>query len=339
VTQVVDEPTTFEFDGKTYEPNNFHEEWHGQVSLREALAHSMNVPTVKFAEMVGYENVAELARDAGLETTRGTPAEALGSYEATPLEIASAYTTFSNHGTWVKQSSIREVVDENGKLVWKNNPVEREILDNRVAYMVTNLMEEVLRSGTAAKARSLGFALPAAGKTGTSHDAWFVGFTTKLLCAVWVGFDDDTEMPLQGADAAMPIWVEFMKRAHRYREYRNVSEFDVPDGVITAQIDPLSGKLATTGCPQSRSEVFIAGTQPMEYCPLHGGAGRTLIAGWDTPESAGAGRPDDTAQGAASGGKPAKPGAAKQPKPPAASAPQQPPKKRGFWDTIKAIFK
>jgi penicillin-binding protein 1B len=285
VSQVMDEPTTFVFDDKTYEPNNFHEEWHGRVTLRQALAHSMNIPTVKFAETVGYETVAELARAAGLTTTRGTPAEALGSYEATPLQMASAYTTFSNGGAWMQQNAISEVRDQTGKLVWHHTPVTREVLDPRVAYMVTSLMEEVLRSGTGAAARTRGFQLPAAGKTGTSHDAWFVGFTTRLLCAVWVGFDDNTEMPLEGAKAALPIWTEFMKRAHSYREYRNVAEFQAPDGIVTAEIDPLSGELATAACPQRRAEVFIAGTQPTDYCRLHGGNGRTLIAGWDTPET------------------------------------------------------
>jgi penicillin-binding protein 1B len=252
--------------------------------------------------------------------------------------MASAYTTFSNQGTWMKQFSIREVADENGKVIWRYKPVEREILDRRIAYMITNLMEEVLRSGTAAAARSRGFTLPAAGKTGTSHDAWFVGFTTKLLCAVWVGFDDNTEMPLDGAKAAMPIWVEFMKRAHRYREYKNVGEFDVPDGIVTVQIDPLSGKLATTGCPQVRSEVFIAGTQPVDYCPLHGGAGRTLITGWDTPESGGVNR-EEPGAGGSSGGKLAKPRPAQQAETQQKDKPQEPSKPHGFWDRIKSIFK
>jgi penicillin-binding protein 1B len=287
VSQVIDEPTTFVFDDKTYEPNNFHEEWHGRVTLREALAHSMNIPTVKFAETVGYETVAELARDAGLTTTRGTPAEALGSYEATPLQMASAYTTFSNGGAWMEQNAINEVRDQTGKLVWHYIPVTREVLDPRVAYMVTSLMEEVLRSGTGAAARTRGFLLPAAGKTGTSHDAWFVGFTTRLLCAVWVGFDDNTEMPLEGAKAALPIWTEFMKRAHSFREYRNVAQFQAPDGVVTAEIDPLSGQLATAACPQRRAEVFIAGTQPTDYCRLHGGNGRALIAGCGYARDAG----------------------------------------------------
>jgi penicillin-binding protein 1B len=340
VSQVIDEPTTFVFDDKTYEPNNFHEEWHGRVTLREALAHSMNIPTVKFAETVGYETVAELARDAGLTTTRGTPAEALGSYEATPLQMASAYTTFSNGGAWMEQNAINEVRDQTGKLVWHYSPVTREVLDPRVAYMVTSLMEEVLRSGTGATARTRGFLLPAAGKTGTSHDAWFVGFTTRLLCAVWVGFDDNTEMPLEGAKAALPIWTEFMKRAHSFREYKNVAEFQAPDGVVTAEIDPLSGQLATAACPQRRAEVFIAGTQPTDYCRLHGGNGRALIAGWDTPEmrEGGTSGADRSASGTARG-RSARPNAAQKsaPAPPAAPAAPQP--KKGFWSRIRAIFK
>ena len=342
VSMVVDEPTVFEYNGVPYEPGNFHEDWLGPVSMRQALARSMNIPAVKFAELAGYDSVAELARDAGLENTRGTPSEALGSYEATPLEIASAYTTFSNGGVWVKQNGIREVRDQNGKTIWQYKPVTREVLDPRVAYIVTNLMEEVIRSGTAAGARSRGFLLPAAGKTGTSRDAWFAGFTSRLLCVVWVGFDDNTELPLQGAQAALPIWTEFMKRAHRYREYKNVTEFEAPDGIVTADIDPLSGKLATPNCPKSRSEVFIAGTQPLEYCSLHGGSGRTTIAGWDTPEAATAGQQSDGGAPAASasGGRPAnRPAAQQDARKQAPAEPAKPKEKRGLWDRIRAIFK
>ena len=340
VSQVVDEPTTFIFEGQPpYEPNNFHEEWHGRVTMRQALAHSMNVPTIKFAEMAGYGAVAELARAAGLENTRPTPAEALGTYEASPLEIASAYTTFSNGGVWVRQNAIQEVRDQTGRQIWQYKPVSKDVLDPRVAYLVTNMMQEVLRSGTGVKARARGFLLPAAGKTGTSHDAWFVGFTTKLLCAVWVGFDDNTMLPLEGADAALPIWTEFMKRAHRYREYRNVGEFSEPDGVVTAQIDPASGKLATAACPGARAEVFIAGTQPVDYCPLHGG-GRTMITGWDAPDQPEAGAEREGAAG----------GDATRPRRRAATAPPPPQpvqkqqgaqsaQKPGLWDRIRAIFK
>ena len=119
-----------------------------------------------------------------------------------------------------------------------------------------------------------------AGKTGTSRDGWFAGFTSKLICVVWVGFDDNRDFKLEGARSALPIWTEFMKRAHLHRQYRNVHEFEAPEGVVTADIDADNGLLATPGCPKVRSEVFIAGTQPVESCPLHGGA-RTQVAGWD----------------------------------------------------------
>jgi len=340
VSMVVDEPTTFEYDGRTYEPNNMHEAWMGDVTMRYALAHSMNIPTVKFAEMAGYGNVAELARDAGLENTRATPAEALGAYEASPLEIASAYTTFSNGGVWMKQNIVREVRDQSGKTIWNYKPVSREILDPRVAYMVTNLMEEVVRSGTGATARTRGFLLPAAGKTGTSRDAWFAGFTTRLLCVVWVGFDDNTELPLQGYQAALPIWTEFMKRAHKYREYKNASGFSAPDGIVTADVDPLSGKLSTPACPNSHAEVFIAGTQPLEYCPLHGGAGRTIIADWGTPEGDTSARGPGNGSAPASGARPARrPDASLDGDKPAPAQPAKPPQKKGFWERIRGIFK
>lgn len=340
VSMVSDEPTTFGYSGGVYEPGNMHEEWMGDVTMRYALAHSMNIPAVKFAELAGYNAVAELARDAGLANTRATPAEALGSYEATPLDIATAYTTFSNGGVWMKHNGIREVRDQTGKVIWQYKPVSREILDPRVAYIVTNLLEEVMRSGTGASARTRGFLLPAAGKTGTSRDAWFAGYTTRLLCVVWVGFDDNSELPLQGYQAALPIWTEFMKRAHRYREYKNVSGFPAPDGIVTADVDPLSGKLATPACPKSHAEVFIAGTQPLEYCPLHGGAGKTMIAGWDTPESEAPAASDGGDVSTVPAVRPARrPQVPQQVEKTAPVQPAKPPKKQGFWDKFRAIFK
>lgn len=284
VTTVADEPTTFWYDDKPYEPNNFREQFHGPVTMRQALSKSMNIPTVKFAELAGFDHVAALAKTAGLSGVRGTPSVALGSYEVTPLDMAGAYTIFSNGGQYIKQSYIKEIRTDSGAPLWEEKPVRKQVLDPRVSYMVVDLMEEVLRSGTGAGARARGFGLPAAGKTGTSHDAWFAGFTTKLLCIVWVGFDNNEELPLEGAKAALPIWTEFMKRAHQYREYRGVTQFRAPDGITTVDVDPLTGELASAACPKVRPEVFIAGTQPMEICHLHGG-GRTLIAGWESDDA------------------------------------------------------
>ena len=130
-----------------------------------------------------------------------------------------------------------------------------------------------------------------AGKTGTSHDGWFAGFSSKLICVVWVGFDDNRELNLEGAHSALPVWAEFMKRAHEHREYRNVTDFQPPAGVVSVQIDPQSGQLATAACPKVRTEYFIEGTQPVELCHLHGGGG-TQVAGWETQQPA---RRDDQA--------------------------------------------
>src|SRR6266496_3828886 len=131
------------------------------------------------------------------------------------------------------------------------------------------MMQEVLRSGTGAGVRGMGFTLPAAGKTGTSRDGWFAGFTTELLCIVWVGFDDNRDLNLEGAHSALPIWAEFMSRAGRLPQYRNAKEFRAPAGIRTAQICAQSGDLATTYCPEVRSDVFIDGTEPAKQCSMH----------------------------------------------------------------------
>jgi len=340
VTQVVDEPTTFYYEDRAYTPNNFRQQFNGTVTLRTALAKSLNIPTVKFAEMAGYQAVADLAEAAGLKGVKPTPALALGAYEVTPLDIASAYTIFSNQGTWVQRSLIREIRSAGGALIYQYQPIVRQVLDPRIAYMVVNLMEEVLRSGTGAGVRSRGFFLPAAGKTGTSHDAWFAGFTSKLLCVVWVGFDDNQELPLEGAKAALPIWTEFMKRAHRHREYRGVQPFSPPDGVAIVDIDPLSAQLATPACPKSIQEVFLAGTQPVELCRLHGG-GQTWISSWDSDPSS---FPQPSTPSAAPTPRlPQRPtlsqAGSAQPPPPDPAPARVPQPRRGFWDRIRAIFK
>ncbi len=283
-TMLLDEPTTFWYDAKPYSPANFKNEYHGEVTLRDALAKSMNIPTVKLGEMVGFDTVENLAKKAGMNLSiRPTPAIALGAYEVTPIEISGAYTVFVDQGQYVKPNWISLIRDRQGSVLYSYKPERHAVLDPRVAYLMTNLMEEVLRSGTGAAVRARGFVLPAAGKTGTSHDGWFAGFTSKLICVVWVGFDDNRELGLEGAHSALPVWAEFMKRAHQNREYRNVRDFEAPDGVVSVEIDPLSGQVATPLCPNPRTEVFISGTQPVEICRLHGG-GQTRVASWETPQ-------------------------------------------------------
>ena len=337
-TQVMDEPTTFWFDGKPYEPSNFKHEFHGMVTLREALAHSMNVATVKVAEMVGYDAVVEMANRAGMNyKIQPTPAVALGAYEITPIEAAGAYTIFSNQGSYVQPSFLNLVRTQDGQVIYKNQIEQKQVLDPRVAYLMTNLMEEVLRSGTAAAVRARGFTVPAAGKTGTSHDGWFAGFTSKLLCVVWVGFDDKRELNLEGAKSALPVWAEFMKRAHEHREYKNVTDFDAPPGIVSVQIDPLSGELATAACPKVRTEYFIEGTQPVQMCPLHGG-GITQVAGWETSPA----RAGEQASAGESGAGASQQRTAQNAPPPLADSaprPQEQPRHKSFFERLRGIFK
>jgi penicillin-binding protein 1B len=266
-----DSPTTFRFANQTYAPNNFKQDYMGEVTLRTALALSLNVATVKLAEEVGYDRVVAMARRAGLnDAIKPTPAVALGAYEATPLEIAGAYTLFANQGKRLSPTTVALVRARGGFELYQRNSDPVPALDPRVAYLMVNMMEEVLRSGTGAGVRARGFTLPAAGKTGTSHDGWFAGFTSGLLCVVWVGFDDNRELNLEGARSALPIWTEFMKRAAAFRPYRDAKDFPRPAGLVTAQICAESGQLATANCPNTHSEVFIDGTQPVVQCDLHG---------------------------------------------------------------------
>ena len=237
-----DQATTFSFEGQSYQPGNFHHEFMGDVTLRTALAHSLNVATVSLAQQVGYANVVAMARRAGLnDGIKATPAVALGAYETTPLEIAGAYTMFANHGMRLTPSAVSVVRGANGTVLYTNQPVAKPALDPRVNYLMVSLMQEVLRSGTGASVRAHGFTLPAAGKTGTSHDGWFAGFTSQLLCVVWVGFDDNRELNLEGAKSALPIWAEFMKRASKMLPYRDAKTFAPPAGVVTAPVCVTAG--------------------------------------------------------------------------------------------------
>jgi penicillin-binding protein 1B len=287
ISTVDDVPTTFYFDNQYYEPSNFANKIHGEVTVRQALYKSINIATVKVAEMVGFERVAEIARRVGLGAkVLPTPAISLGAYEATPLEIAGAYTALANGGEMMMPYFIRTVRDRAGSPLVHNQPQGKKVLDPRVAYIVTHMLQDVIRRGTAVRVRAMGFTEPAAGKTGTDDDGWFAGFTSNLLCIVWVGFDDNTDLKVEGSKSALPIWVEFMKRAHALREYRNPKPFESAQGVVTLDVDPVTQKIATYRCPERRAEVFIAGSQPMQYCRLHGGRGqRTLlatnVAGWD----------------------------------------------------------
>ncbi len=301
----------------------------------------MNIATIKVAEMVGYDSVVRLAKAAGLnEDIQATPAMALGAYETTPLEMAGAYTIFANQGMYVKPNWVSSVRAKDGSVLYARKPETRQVLDPRVAYLMVNLLEEVMRSGTAAAVRARGFTVPAAGKTGSSRDGWFAGFTSELLCVVWVGFDDNSDLKLEGAHSALPIWTEFMKRALQSRQYRDAKPFEAPDGVVSVTVDALTGMPATPFCPETRSEVFIAGTQPVGTCPLHGGRGATYATSWESP-------PAQTPAGAAAGAVDGSPPKARQPgamasNAPPARQPDQPsgaPKRKGVFRRLLDVFK
>jgi len=274
VTVLDDEPTTFQFAGQTYEPENYKQEYHGQVTLREALMYSLNVATVHLAEITGYDKVRSLAVAAGINNDLlATPAIALGAYDATPMEIAGAYTIFSNGGLHVEPRFILAVNDASGRMLWRSPEVSRQVLDPRVAYLMVNLLESVVNNGTAAGVRSRGFTLPAAGKTGTSHDGWFAGFTSNLLAVVWVGYDDDRELKLSGAASALPIWTEFMKSASQVPAYRDAQPFDSPPGIVMVPVQMAASLPGGGDSVLVRNEYFVEGTEPQEPLTRPGSRG------------------------------------------------------------------
>jgi penicillin-binding protein 1B len=213
-----------------------------------------------------------MARQLGLASNiQATPAVALGAYEMTPVEVAAGYTAFASQGVRAEPLFIRSVVDTGGNVEESSAPQNRPVLDPRVAFLSTSLMEDVIDHGTGYPVRALGFNAPAAGKTGTSRDGWFAGYTSNLLCIVWVGFDDNRDLGLTGGVTAAPIWGEFMKRAVAQPLYRKTQPFAPPDGLVEELVDAQTGELATPSCPQKVEEYFVAGSEPTQYCQVHGG--------------------------------------------------------------------
>ncbi len=328
-----DSPGTYSYGDQIYEPRNYKDEYHGVVSARFALAQSLNNATVKLAEQVGYDKVAALARAAGIKSVQPTPAMALGAYDATPLDIAAAYTVFANGGVRVSPMLATSVHDAHGELV-ENFQAERTlVLDPRVAYVMTTMMEGVINNGTAAGVRGMGFAAPAAGKTGTSHDGWFAGYTSNLLCIVWVGYDDYSDLRLSGSSTAAPIWAEFMKRAVKLPAYKDAQPFQPPAGVVDVRLDKATNRLATAACPDTYTVAFIAGTEPKDSCDQPMGEHRgilTRISGpAPTPPPSIIGAGDTTVR-------PAMPAPAASSEP---VSPESKDKKKGFFGKIVGIFK
>jgi penicillin-binding protein 1B len=265
-----DSPTTWEFDDQVWTPENYEQEYDGMVTLRRALAHSRNIATIKVAERAGYGNIAELWGRLGVGTQpKPYPSIALGVFEASPLEIATAYTIFPNMGF---ERTLRHILritsgEEDVTKPFKDEP--KAIARPDSTYLVTDMLRGVINEGTGAGARGAGFTLDAGGKTGTTNDlrdAWFVGFTPELLTVVWVGFDDNQIVGLSGAQAALPIWSQFMTRA--LAGHPSVP-FEAPEGISFVEVDPDTGQLAAPFCPKIARIPFAAGTEPADSCEQH----------------------------------------------------------------------
>lgn len=267
-TMYKDEPKTFTIGDQEYSPGNFGDRYSNQpVTLRDALARSLNVVTVEVAQEVTIGRVMNLAAKAGLpKPQKPYLAMALGTNEATPLQIASAYTSFAANGVRITPIAINRVTDGKGTTLTQLTGTKNEVLRPEVSFVLTSMLKDVVNRGTAAKLSGFGLRntpgkLGIAGKTGTSRDGWFAGFTPNLVCVVWVGFDDNTDIHMTGADAALPIWAEFMNAAlAAHPEW--AGDWQMPGGVDTIDIDPHTGELASAESPAKRTEYFVSGTAP-----------------------------------------------------------------------------
>jgi penicillin-binding protein 1B len=273
-TVLDDAPIAVQAGAAVWRPQNYDNRFHGHVSVREALAHSYNIPAVRAAIDAGVPNVIKTATLIGVESKlEPYPSMALGSFEVTPLEIAYAYSVFANLGVKAEPVSILAVVTRDGQLLETRNVKMKRVAPASVCYVMNNILKDVFTYGTAGRAHSLGVTRAYAGKTGTTsnyRDAWIIGYSPRILSLIWIGFDDGHSVRLAGGDACLPIWTRHMNRIDGA-----VADVDWrrPEDVSSREIDPESGMLATPYCPQTRSEIFVAGTEPQSVCPLHAGSG------------------------------------------------------------------
>src|SRR5262245_21458003 len=264
-TMIDDAPITITVDGKPWSPRNYEDRYEGRVSVRHALEQSLNGATVRIAQAVGSQRIVETARQLGLaQNAAPVPALALGALDVTPLDLAGAYLPLAGGGQRPGAiRSVRAVYQSDGsRLVPADAEPPSRVSSPAEAYLMTSLLQGVLRAGTASAAQSLGVRGPVAGKTGTTNDgrdAWFVGYSSRLVALVWVGFDDGQPHGLSGATAALPIWSQFMRQA---LDAYPAPNFALPEGITTASIDATNGKLAGAACPPVGREVFLTGTEP-----------------------------------------------------------------------------
>ena len=262
-----DSPRQIFFGRQIYRPQNYGGGFSNQpVTLREGIVRSLNVVAVDAAMRVGLPKVADIAEKMGLPRPEAYPSMALGAFEATPFEIAEAYSTFVNGGIRVAPFGIKSVTS--GDVTSKITAAKTSVLRASAAYVITETLADVVNRGTATRVRGLGYRGPAAGKTGSSRDAWFAGYTPKILVVVWVGFDDHHNLEMTGDAAAVPIWTDFVKRALALRPDLKAEEFTRPTGIEQVEIDPQTGMLANENCP-SRKSVMMDVSKAPPYCSKH----------------------------------------------------------------------
>ncbi|MGE0127348.1 MAG: transglycosylase domain-containing protein [Blastocatellales bacterium] len=263
-----DAPRDFVFGHEIYRPENYGGRFSNRtVTLREGIVRSLNVVAVDAAMRVGLPRVANIAQRMGLPRPEAYPSMALGAFEATPFEIAQAYSAFANSGKRVAPFGIKTII-EGDVAARKNTAMKTIVFNTSTAYLITETLADVVNHGTATRIRGMGYRGPAAGKTGSSRDAWFAGYTPKMLVVVWVGFDNHRDLGMTGGDAAVPIWTDFVKRALALRPDLNAEKFTEPTGLELVEIDPTTGMLAHEDCP-SRKSVMINILMAPPYCSKH----------------------------------------------------------------------
>ncbi len=276
-TILEDSPLELKSGGEKWSPSNFDGEYRGEVTARQALEESLNVPTVRAAMHVGLDKVIETARACGIESPLlPLPSLALGAVEVVPLELAAAYGAFSQGGIGVTPWIIRAVTDREGRRLAGRGVERRRSLSPQTAYLIDDLLRGVFERGTASSA-GYGFRGVAAGKTGTTdgtRDSWFVGYSGDLLALVWVGYDDNSRTGLTGATGALPIWAEFMRDLVEPARPASAAK---PHDMVRVLIDTESGLRAGPNCPSVRAEWFVPGTEPKKECDLHRGRFRRWL--------------------------------------------------------------
>ncbi len=266
-TIVLDEPFLWSYDGGTWSPDNYESRFYGPVSVRTALEQSLNAATARIAEAVGIDHVRDLAVRLGMNSDLPAfPSIALGGWEASPLEIARVYSVFANGGVAAEPFAVQKVLDRQGKTVKGHRVAIRNVVPPQDAFLVTHLMQGVVERGTASAVRNFGLKGAVAAKTGTTNgynDAWLAGYAPSLLAVVWVGFDRGESLGLSGSAAALPIWARFMRDA---LSESVPTTFEVPAGIVFADVDADSPASASPACRRVLREAFLEGEAPQDVC-------------------------------------------------------------------------